>query len=204
MIKTFNMVPSNYYKQSRDFQLLLRLFEITLNDVKTNIDLINSNSEWVDDKLIELAIMGLGFIPKKEYSSRYLNYLYRLFHYMLRYKGTKKAIEACVNVFYKINGSSETVNIEVDKENWTINIYIKEKIDNIYISFLDNILEYILPVGFDYIILGSYTPSTQLDTSLELSEDLTPTNPQDETIGSMSKQGAEKETNITVVVGVEE
>lgn len=203
MIKTFNMVPSIYYKKSRDFQLLLRLIDVVMNDVKTNSDLINSGVEEVDTKLVELAVMGLGFIPNKEYSSIYLNYLYKLFHHMLRNKGTKKAIEILVNAFYKINGYSDSINIEVDKENWVINIYTQAKVEEINTPFLENVLDYILPVGFDYKILGSYIPAIQLVSNMELSDINTPTTPTDIALGSASSQTKETETNITVVVGVE-
>lgn len=203
MIKTFNMVPSIYYKKSRDFQLLLRLIDVVMNDVKTNSDLINSGVEEVDTKLVELAVMGLGFIPNKEYSSIYLNYLYKLFHHMLRNKGTKKAIEILVNAFYKINGYSDSINIEVDKENWVINIYTQAKVEEINTPFLENVLDYILPVGFDYKILGSYIPATQLVSNMELSDINTQTTPTDIALGSASSQTKETETNITVVVGVE-
>ena len=38
MIKLQNLTPEIYYKQSRDFQLIGRLFDIVLNYVKTNAD----------------------------------------------------------------------------------------------------------------------------------------------------------------------
>ena len=40
MIKLQDMTPDVYYNQSRDFQFIGRLYDIVLNSVKTNADLI--------------------------------------------------------------------------------------------------------------------------------------------------------------------
>ena len=40
MIKLQDYTPEVYYKQSRDFQFLGRLYDVILNAVKTNSDMI--------------------------------------------------------------------------------------------------------------------------------------------------------------------
>ena len=53
MIKTKNLTPENYYKQSRDFQLIGRIFDFVLNYLKTNVDAVSNNpfSEDFEDIL---------------------------------------------------------------------------------------------------------------------------------------------------------
>ena len=40
MIRLQDMTPSVYYDQSRDFQFIGRLFDVVLNSVKTNADMV--------------------------------------------------------------------------------------------------------------------------------------------------------------------
>ena len=71
MIRLQKYTPDVYYEQSRDFQFLGRLYDITLNSVKTNADIIkfglpfNSQSPR---ELLGLLARTLGFKPKRQYS----------------------------------------------------------------------------------------------------------------------------------------
>ena len=40
MIKLRNLTPDVYYNESRDFQFIGRLFDVVLNSVKTEADLL--------------------------------------------------------------------------------------------------------------------------------------------------------------------
>ena len=91
MIKLQNLTPEVYYKESRDFQLLGRLFDLVLNAVKTDTDLLynlplSTNS---DEKLLELLALTLGFKPKHQYNARNLKAVCSVFSEILRKFGDK-------------------------------------------------------------------------------------------------------------------
>ena len=66
MIKLQDYTPEVYYRESRDFQFIGRLYDLVLNYVKTNADLIYSLplSDNSDNQFIDLMAMTLGFHAK--------------------------------------------------------------------------------------------------------------------------------------------
>ena len=63
MINLKNQVPGIYYDASRDFQVLGHLYEVVLNYVKTNADMMYllPNDVEADTRAIELLATTLGF-----------------------------------------------------------------------------------------------------------------------------------------------
>ena len=61
MIKLQDYTPEVYYRESRDFQFIGRLYDLVLNYVKTNADLIYSLplSDNSDNQFIDLMAMTL-------------------------------------------------------------------------------------------------------------------------------------------------
>ena len=112
MIKFQNLTPEVYYKESRDFQLLGRLFDLVLNAVKTDADLLynlplSTNS---DEKLLELLAFTLGFKPKHQYNARNLKAVCSVFSEILKHKGSIKAVKiACEALFNSMDISSVSV-----------------------------------------------------------------------------------------------
>ena len=72
MIKLQNLTPVVYYDQSRDFQFIGRLYDLVLNYIKTNAaNLYNLPSgKNMDEQLLNLLALTLGFKPKKNYNSK--------------------------------------------------------------------------------------------------------------------------------------
>ena len=71
MIRLQDLTPDVYYRKSRDFQFIGRLYDVVLNSVKTNADLINIlpvSSLQQDQKLTELLLLTLGFQSKHKYN----------------------------------------------------------------------------------------------------------------------------------------
>ena len=81
MINVEHIVPEVYSKESRDFQLFERTYNLLFNYIKTNVDLmenfpINNNT---DSRLIELLCRTLGFENKVNYRNDDLNSLCSIF-----------------------------------------------------------------------------------------------------------------------------
>ena len=98
MIRTQDLTPSIYYKESRDFQLFGRLYDIVFNYVKTNVDLMENFpiNAHTDSKLIELLARTLGFNNKLNYRNDDLNAICNVFISLMRDKGSLRSIKSIV------------------------------------------------------------------------------------------------------------
>lgn len=153
MIKTYTRVPEVYYKESRDFQLLGRIYDFIFNYNKTGIDLIKNNpiSDNSDTKLLDLVSSTLGFESKHNYSITALRALAQSFVRIIRKKGSLEAIEDCIRLLLRAQNLNAQPNIErFDYENDThgVTIYIPAELKDI--SLLEDMLDYILPAGYVY------------------------------------------------------
>ena len=72
MIRLQDLTPAVYYDQSRDFQFIGRLYDLVLNYSKTNAaNLYNLPiGENMDEQLLNLLALTLGFKPTKNYKDR--------------------------------------------------------------------------------------------------------------------------------------
>lgn len=155
MIKVRKLVPEVYYNDSRDFQLLGRTFEVLYNYLKTNAELVKvgSTAEYNDTFLVQLLALTLGFKTKGEYNNRSLREVCSVFSYILKDKGSIKSIEEAVNiVLHALDISSDKSYIYKDiNEPSNIEIYLPSKIKELdELHLLEDILDYILPVGTTY------------------------------------------------------
>ena len=90
MIKLQDLTPEVYYKESRDFQFLGRLYDLVLNSVKTESELIYNLplSPNVNEKMLELLTLTLGFKPKHQYNSKQLYAICSVLSEIIRNKGS--------------------------------------------------------------------------------------------------------------------
>lgn len=101
-MKVSRFVPQVYYKESRDFSYIGRLYEIVFNYLKTGVDLVSSNplDNDVSTSIIDLLATTLGFESKHEYTIKDLVAICSAFSYMLKKKGTLESIETCVRALF--------------------------------------------------------------------------------------------------------
>lgn len=175
MIKLQNLTPEVYYKESRDFQLLGRLFDLVLNAVKTDTDLLynlplSTNS---DEKLLELLALTLGFKPKHQYNARNLKAVCSVFSEILRNKGSIKAIKiACEALFNSMDISQQLdYDFTKDKDNTELNLYIAQEFGDI--TLLNDLLSYILPAGMSCNIIREFHILTESNTNIGISDIVT-------------------------------
>jgi hypothetical protein len=174
MIKLQNLTPEVYYKESRDFQLLGRLFDLVLNAVKTDADLLynlplSTNS---DEKLLELLALTLGFKPKHQYNARNLKAVCSVFSEILRNKGSINAIKiACEALFNSMDISQQ---LEYDftkgKDRTELNLYIAQEFGDI--TLLNDLLSYILPAGMSCNIIREFHLLTESNTNIGISDNV--------------------------------
>jgi hypothetical protein len=172
MIKLQHLTPEVYYKESRDFQLLGRLFDLILNAVKTDTDLLytlplSTNS---DEKLLELLALTLGFKPKHQYNARNLKAVCSVFSEILRNKGSIKAIKiACEALFNSMDISQQLdYDFTKGKDNTELNLYIAQDFGDI--TLLNDLLSYILPAGMSCNIIREFHILTDSNTNIGISD----------------------------------
>ena len=170
MINVEHIVPEVYSKESRDFQLFERTYNLLFNYIKTNVDLmenfpINNNT---DSRLIELLCRTLGFENKVNYRNDDLNSLCSIFIDIIKNKGTLGAIKTLVRTILNIEGIKATninepkYRIVPDEEIIvnntrlkTVGIYISEIASNPELKLLEDVLDYIMPAGMLYNIYNT-------------------------------------------------
>jgi hypothetical protein len=163
MIKTERHVPEYYYNESRDFQLIGRIFEGVFNYSKTATDTIVNTplSSNYNSSLLDLFTTTIGFESKHKYDVPNLLALVNSFKSILKIKGTKKSIEDCVRILLKAQNIPELFEVDVEStEEITsegtvfirdVVIYIPKEVKDI--ALLEDMLDYVLPAGFNYSII---------------------------------------------------
>lgn len=166
MIKVKNLVPDVYYKESRDFQVLGRTYEALFNYLKNEVDMIESNplSANSDERLLDLLSLTLGFKSKHNYNHRQLKAMCYSLAEILRYKGTKKAIELAIKVLMQAENVKAQAEIDVDPEEGNVNVYLSEKIGDL--NLFNDLLEYILPAGMSCLVYKSVLEESDASTEI--------------------------------------
>ena len=116
MIRYQEMVPDYYVEQSRDFQVLCRLYDFTLNSLKYNIDSIQNITDTrnIKDTLLPLLGDKLGIYDKEAYSNRQL---LEALPIALKYKGSLKSIKILLNAFLdSLNIFDEVIAVHTTNE----------------------------------------------------------------------------------------
>lgn len=164
LIKFQDLTPEVYYKKSRDFQYIGRLFDLVLNNAKMNTDIISSlplNPD-MDPRLLDLLALTLGFKSKHEYNTKQLAALCSIFPFVLRNKGSKLAIETACNALLNAEGITKGASIEVN--NQTISIFLPSELSDL--NLLKDLLNYILPAGMSCSLVQEATLVPPSSTTL--------------------------------------
>lgn len=160
MINFYNQVPSVYNNASRDFQFLSWLINIVLNSVKHNVDdLYELPNAKADTGLAELLAMTLGFKVKRNYNQKQLLALVSIIPSILKYKGTKKAVELACQALIKSSGAIGAYSIDI-RDN-CIEVLLPE--DLVDIVLFTDLLPYILPAGISVKIVTQTVVGKTID-----------------------------------------
>jgi hypothetical protein len=155
MIKLKDFTPEVYYKESRDFQFIGRLFDLVLNSVKTEADILYNLPAHnnTNEKLLNLLALTLGFKPKHQYNSKQLQAICKVFPEILRNKGSIKAITIACSALFNAAGAEQTLSYDFtpNKDKTELNLYIPQNFNDV--TILTDLLEYILPAGISCNII---------------------------------------------------
>ena len=179
MFRLQNNVPSTYIEQSRDFQLFCRLYDCINNGVQFDISTITDILDpiKVNDRVVKLLATRVGFITDIDIDNTVLRYILSAYPYIIKNKGTRKGIEAAVNAILHAEHSIKAATVEVvnkpaegsNQAEYSVNIYTPIILSSKTKKALNELLKYILPVGYIFDIL----PYDKLSGNEPLKTDLT-------------------------------
>lgn len=160
-------VPDVYVEESRDFQMMLRVMSCIENSIKYDIDTMQNitNTEKINSDLLSNLSTKLGFFPRKEFYNDTLRGILIGFPFLLKYKGSRKGIELTIICFLHIVGYSAQYKIDIDQNDFKINIGIAHNLSNT--DILKEMLRYIIPTGYA-IKIYQFIPTDPIKTKLEL------------------------------------
>jgi len=174
-------VPDVYPRKSRDFQLMCNAFDIVNSAVKYDIDSITNiaNTRLCKDNVLPLLQTKLGFFTKQSMTTEELRAVLQAFRYVVKDKGSRKGIQAAIEVFLKIANASNKSRITI-LDNYQYEQYVNEDIrGNTYIveiaiegrqvdtTLLTELLKYVLPAGHQlkYSFYRAMTPVSHIKSS---------------------------------------
>ena len=174
MIKLQDYTPEVYYRESRDFQFIGRLYDLVLNYVKTNADLIYSLplSDNSDNQFVDLMAMTLGFHAKHKYTSQQLKAICFVLSEIIRNKGTIKALTIACDAIFHAEGIQGQFDYGLTNNNTNIIIYLPQELSDT--TLLNDLFEYILPAGMSCQIIKTYSekalPTTEVGVESTFSQ----------------------------------
>lgn len=150
-----NNVPDVYVSESRDFQLLLRLYDSIFGGLKYDVDTMQylTDTRHIRNNILPLLSTKLGFFSNLRLDDRALRMILEALPYFLQYKGSLQGIKDVVNLYLKIMNETGSVLISYSSEGvgniLDHTIQFGSDIEFTNLPLLDTLLDLVLPVGFN-------------------------------------------------------
>ena len=160
LVKLTKKVPEVYVNESRDFQLILRMYSLVLNDILFSTKSISlvTDTETTPSDVLNFLKSRIGFFTDKYIKTEELRKVLWSFPELVREKGSISAIYHAVHLFLRIKHIKSSVFVEVENylldidtsariPSFNIYIYTDEKLEDTLI--LDELWRYIIPTGYN-------------------------------------------------------
>ena len=163
MFRVQDNVPDVYIAESRDFQLLSRLYDLAFQCARFSIDSMEQASDTMrcNDALLPLIATKIGFFANLKLASNSDRKILSAFPYIIKYKGSIQAIELVTNLFEQLMNTSVYTRTYADDKN-RITIVFKDYTK--HVELLYYLIEYVRPTG----LIIDYTVERQLPVSLDV------------------------------------
>ena len=171
MIRLQDLTPEVYYKQSRDFQFIGRLYDIVFNYIKTNTtNLYNLPcGKNMDEQLLNLLALTLGFKTTKHYNSKQLLAICSVLQTILKYKGSIKALVLATNAMLAAEGITQPLDYNIIPKQGII-LYIAQELNDL--TLLTDLLDYLLPAGLSCTLIKEHQSVTKIETRVTVTESI--------------------------------
>ena len=147
MYRLQDNVPEYLINESRDFQLLCRLYDCVNNGVKFSIDSIVRLMDTTScgSGFLKLLETRLGFFTNNSYTDDEIRDVLLGFCDAVKYKGSLIGIERAVRLFMLAKNIKVGTSIDYDPSEKRVSIGFRTTV--VDTSLLTDILYYILPAG---------------------------------------------------------
>lgn len=175
IINVQEMTPQIYTEESRDFQLLSRLYDCVFNGMKFDTDSIVEliDTQQCRTSVLQLLQTKLGFFTEKKIDDEKLRKVLECFPILVKNKGSLKAIKETLYLFLRMYSVSSDLEVYYLKtpysepfseampcvlangkfpENNSLVVKIHSFSTKPDITVLEEIFRYILPAGINYYI----------------------------------------------------
>lgn len=141
-------VPRIYVNESRDFQMLCRLFTYGINPSKYEVETLHylNSGMLTNDRLLNNLCEKTGFMDGPAIKGDKLRYITDNFARLVRDKGAEIGIINSVYLYLVAYNLSTSVLLNIDRENFILRIGIKSTVRDIDVLY--TILKYIVPIGW--------------------------------------------------------
>lgn len=161
LFKLEENVPDVYVEMSRDFQLLCRVYDIFVNSNIITQSKIRQqlNIEQIDDKLLKLLAGRLGFNSDNYIPTEVMRSILLQFPFMIKNKGTKVGIEQAIKSVIKQTSKVNSVYVsDITIATGEIKVTVEsDDASAVDMSYLSNVLKYVVPVGYTVNVAVSQT-----------------------------------------------
>lgn len=141
-------VPRIYVNESRDFQMLCRLFTYGLNSPKYEAETLHylNSGMLTNDRLLTNLCEKTGFMDGVSIKGEYLRFITENFGRLVRDKGAETGICNAVYLYLLMYNLATACYVQCDRRTYTIHIGIKSAVKDIQVLY--TILKYIVPTGW--------------------------------------------------------
>ena len=164
LFKLEENVPDVYVEMSRAFQLLCRVYDILVNSNIITQSKIRQqlNIEQIDDKLLKLLAGRLGFSSDNYIPTKVMRSILLQFPFMIKNKGTKVGIEQAIRSVIKQTSKVNSVYVsDITIATGEIKVIVEsDDASAVDMSYLSNVLKYVVPVGYTVNVAVSQTPTS--------------------------------------------
>lgn len=187
MIKLQDLTPEVYYNQSRDFQFIGRLYDIILNYIKTNtINLYNLPvGKNMDEQLLNLLALSLGFKTTKYYNSKQLLAICSVLPTILKQKGSIQALVTAVNALLSAEGIKQPLDYTLIPKQEII-LYIAQELEDL--NLLTDLLDYLLPAGIGCRLIKEHQVVNKIETTVVVKSDVTVYKTEEEVLSTVTSK----------------
>jgi hypothetical protein len=171
MIKLQDLTPAVYYEQSRDFQFIGRLYDLVLNYIKTNsANLYNLPvGKNMDEQLLNLLALTLGFKPTKNYNSKQLRAICSVLPTILKHKGSIQALVLATNALLAAEGVRQPLDYTIRPKEG-ITLYVAQELNDL--NLFTDLLDYLLPAGLSCTIVKESQSIHKIKTTLSVTDSI--------------------------------
>lgn len=170
MLRLTNKVPDIYVDESRDFQLLCRLYDSTNQGIKFHtlkmLDMLTASK--LDNRLLNLLADRVGFKYRGHIDDKVLRYIIAAFPYIIKNKGTLLGIKQAINVIAKAENSLSEAEVVINAEDYDVEITMV--VSSYNKNALEELLKYVMPAGYTSTIMAGISTTGDLSTKIEVKD----------------------------------